>query len=940
MENKYKFILLLFISIICCLSTVNAEDVGELNDTNLFSSNEEPVDSVSASDLDDNLNNNFQQGSFKDLQTDIDNAKDVINLTRDYTFHDGDSGVKISKKITINGNNHIIDAKNNCRIFTITAPHVTLINLTFINGYSTDNGGAIYTTWNDLTIKESKFVNNHAKNGGAIYACNNPTRFNLINSEFTNNTAQYGKGGAIFCSGYNSNIINTKFIGNNAQNGGSIYWGESKKVLGKTTIYGNEANVINSTFVKNSAVNGGAVFWYANTGKIINSTFKQNYGYNADNGGAIYWKGESGVVDNVKFIENTAESCAGAIYWEGSHGTVLNSTFINNTAFCIGSQFKGGGAIMWKGKYGLIKDSNFTSNIAYTEGGAINWYETNDAKGEIFNCNFQNNKALAGSAIFMHYGSLDINDSSFFNNQAGSDGITCDITKENNIFHLTSVFTGNDNMINAIYNYKLFNEYWQINFNNTKYWGIDGVMNTNDGEIVIDDHESRIKINFEVYDKNNNLVGNLTAFTDINGVAKVDVKGLNPGNYTVKAIHYEDCYYDEISKSKTFEVDKLSTKIIAKHVWDNALTHDDIKVNVLDENNNSVQSGKCILLFEDSQYESDVIDGVAVFKNVEMPNPGYYDEIINYVGNEHYYSSVGDVEITVLKLDTYTYDHNVTPISQHEILVVVTVVDEFNNPVLSGEVELDVYYEDEINNQDSPILKATKDSFSLSENKKVYYAQIENGEAIFDIVLAHNGHYLIDAEYKGYKLYNPSEDIVGVDSYALNTTIKSDDITAKSGETRDITCDVVDQDNNPVKNGSVILKIGDNTYEASVIDGKATFEDVMMPDSDSIAYVEYIGNDDYNSSNSTFNITIENNNTENTTHGDNNTNDTNVDVIIEPPVSIFPPDIKLMDTTSVEDTDFEEDEDMLSHNVTGNPLFAILIVFTTLVCNICLKRRK
>ena len=924
MESKSIFVFMILTVLLCCITTVSAEDIDDEN-LNLFSQDTEPI-----CEIDENEIDSTEEGSLKDLQTDITNADSVINLTKDYKYKSGDSEVKISKKITINGNNHIIDAQNSCRIFNIVAPHVTLINLTFINGHSSADGGAINTFKNDLTIKDCKFINNHAKNGGAIYAYDNPVRFNLIDCEFINNSAQYGKGGAIFCSGFNSNIINTTFIGNNAQNGGSIYWGESKKVLGKNTIYGNEAKVINSTFIKNSAVNGGAVFWFANAGKIINSTFKQNFGYNADNGGAIYWKGQDGVVENTKFIQNTAESRAGAIYWEGSKGCVTNSIFINNTAYCIGSQFNGGGAIMWKGKYGVIKNSNFTSNQAYTEGGAINWYETNDAKGEISNCNFQYNKALAGSALFMHYGSLDIENSSFFNNQAGSDDITCELTKQGNNIHLTSVFTGNNNMINAIYNYKIGKTYWEINLNNTLYWGIDGEMNTNDGNVIIDDHKSKFAINFEVYDSANNLVKNLTCFTNIDGMAEVDIDGLNPGNYTARAIHYEDNYYDEImSKTTTFVIDKLSTKITANHAWDKSLTHDDIKVNVFDENNKPVQFGTCELFFEnDMTYEAEVINGVAIFKNVEMPLPGNYDENVKYIGNEMYEESNGDVEITVLKLDSYTYDHNVTHITPHEIFVVVTVIDEFNNPVESGEVELDIYYEDSEPLKQN-VLAASK-NYELE--KEVFTAPIKHGKAAFDVVLSHNGHYLLDAEYLGDRLYNPSHDEVIAESYALNTTIKSEDIDAKSGETRDVTCDIVDQDGKAVKNGTATLRIGDKTYRTNVVDGKATFENVEMPDSDTVAFVDYIGNDDYNSSNSTFKINIAVNDTSNSTEDENTT-----ETIHYPTGGVNYPE-GMVGEASFEGKYVEEAR--VDKNSTGNPIFAILIVLITLVCNFSLKRRK
>lgn len=920
MENKSIFFILMFSVMLFCISTVSAEDIQNNDTLNLFSSDELGIDDES------------ETGSLNDLQKDIDKADDVINLTKDYTCSSNDITVKIDKKITINGNNHIIDAKKHGRIFTITCPHVTINNLTFVNGYSSDKGGAIYTTWNDIKISNCKFINNTAHEGGAIYASNNAIRFNLINCEFINNKADL-RAGALYCAGYNSEVLSSTFIANVAQNGGSIYWGESKKVYNKSVMYGNEGRIINSKFINNSACNGGAVFWFANAGKIADSEFKSNYGYSSDNGGAIYWKGENGVINNTRFIENIANCRGGAIYWEGYWGTVTQSNFTNNTAVCAGSQFRGGGAIMWKGKHGLIEKSQFNYNTAYTDGGAIHWYETNDAKGQVSKCTFEYNCAYQGSAIFVYYGDLDINDSVFLKNLAVSDEITSEAVADNGVVNLKSVFTGNDNMINAIHNYKSFG-YKTVTLTNVTYWDVNGVSNTNNNTVSIDEHESGIKINFEIYERNGNMVKNLTVLTDSNGLASTSISGLKAGDYTVKAIHYEDEYYTEISNTNTLKINKLSTVISAKHIWDKALTYDDIYVNVIDENNNNVLNGTCVLIFEEDNYTAEVNDGIAVFKNVKIPLPGHYDESIRYLGNEYYKASTGDVEITVLKLNTYTTDHNIRYISQHEILVEVTVVDEFGNPVLSGTVELDILFEDE-----KPVLKLSSRNI-LKAGKQTYYCEIDNGKAIFDIVLPKNGHYLVDAYYLGDKLYNPSQDETEADSYALNTTVKTKNISAKANETRNITCDIVDSKGNPVKNGTAILNINGKKYETIVEDGKAIFSDVFMPEKDTSAIVNYLGNDDYNPSNSTFNIIIENNETEKQTQ--ENTSDDNSTINNETDYHLYGalinPVKPILGSAIYEEPDYQHED--VSTKSTGNPIFVLLLVLLSLICNSCYKRRK
>ena len=81
------------------------------------------------------------EGSFTDLQNDLSGQTEVT-LTRNYTYQDSDSslkgGIPLSGSIKIIGNgNIVIDAKNQARIFNITAGStVTLQGITFINGYA------------------------------------------------------------------------------------------------------------------------------------------------------------------------------------------------------------------------------------------------------------------------------------------------------------------------------------------------------------------------------------------------------------------------------------------------------------------------------------------------------------------------------------------------------------------------------------------------------------------------------------------------------------------------------------------------------------------------------------------------------------------------------------------------------------------------------------
>ena len=78
-------------------------------------------------------------GEFRDLNKEITFAMPnaEITLDKDYTFNSKydyyySEGIEISKPITINGNNHIIDGNGAARIFDITSNNVVLKNIIFI----------------------------------------------------------------------------------------------------------------------------------------------------------------------------------------------------------------------------------------------------------------------------------------------------------------------------------------------------------------------------------------------------------------------------------------------------------------------------------------------------------------------------------------------------------------------------------------------------------------------------------------------------------------------------------------------------------------------------------------------------------------------------------------------------------------------------------------
>ena len=115
-------------------------------------------------------------------------------------------GINITHNVTINGNGHTIDGKNQARIFYVYPDcNVTFKDIVFINGNATDEdevGGAVLANESAIcTALNCSFINNVAYHAGALYG-------NAINCSFINNAAAY------YAGAMGGNATNCIFINN------------------------------------------------------------------------------------------------------------------------------------------------------------------------------------------------------------------------------------------------------------------------------------------------------------------------------------------------------------------------------------------------------------------------------------------------------------------------------------------------------------------------------------------------------------------------------------------------------------------------------------------------------------------------------------------------------------------------------------------------------
>jgi len=213
--------------------------------------------------------------------------------------------------------------------------------------------------------------------------------------------------------------------------------------------YGN-LSVTDCSFLGNTANDdGGAIHNYYGSLSVSDSSFTGNDASrnDASRGGAIYSQSGSVFVNGCSFTGNIASS-GGAIYNYGSGNTVslINSSFTGNTATNLG------GAIVFYGGSVSVDGCSFTSNTAFSSGGAI----FSGGSVSLINSSFTSNTAFSsGGAIYnsySYYGSLSVSGCSFSGNSASSSGGAI-FSESGSVFITGCSFMGNTaNNGSAIFN--------------------------------------------------------------------------------------------------------------------------------------------------------------------------------------------------------------------------------------------------------------------------------------------------------------------------------------------------------------------------------------------------------------------------------------------------------------------------------------------------------
>ena len=299
---------------------------------------------------------------------------------------------------------------------------VTITDSVFENNVATAEGGAVdfsHASVKDLvvSINNSSFVGNKAPVAGAIFT---NVDSKITNSNFINNSA--AKIGGAICNVNDLTVENSKFVNNTPQaihNSKELHLGietftDLQNAIGLVdgilTLDSDIAMTDDESagFVNGVAINKDIVIdgkGHTISAEDLGRIFSIGEGFTvtltnatlingkADKGGAIYNDG-SLTLSDVKLSDNAADSYGGAVFNNG-HLVVGNSVFDSNDVLNRGSASVdyGGAAIYnWYDGVLTVSGSNFTNNIK----------------------NYKNGDRLVGAVATI--GDATISDSCFVNN--------------------------------------------------------------------------------------------------------------------------------------------------------------------------------------------------------------------------------------------------------------------------------------------------------------------------------------------------------------------------------------------------------------------------------------------------------------------------------------------------------------------------------------------
>ena len=730
--------------------------------------------------------------------------------------------------------------------FSIATNFIDIDGTKFVNN-SALYGGAMFVWGSNYSISNSVFDNNSAfgkgnmtpnnNNGGALVVTqgNIPISGTIINSNFTNNKAQYG--GAAWINEGTVDISNSNFINNTATVEAGAIGFEPAYTKITATVYG--TNFINNT----AGVDGGAIYSNGDL-RISDSDFDNNKAQKAD----IIYSNINGLLSiNGNNYSNYTENKAPIINLAGietisSDGGVIITVLDNKTVnVCYGDVVTLHAIITVDGVLVANQDLSFSvyngedvvvcKANSLLNGSYVATYKINDVINKTVSIVYDGPEVHINTGILnvskanpdLTVGALNITvgDLEIITVTGPKDATGLITLTLNGIDYILPIYNGEakfyfQDLAYGTYDvsasYSGDNHY--VAAENSTVFKVDKVLaNLNIHVEDITFGENGLVIITLPSDIDGSIVtvnvnGKVYPVTVENGFAKLPLRELNAGDYTISAVFAgNDKYLPGVSNAllTVSKADSALNVLISDVGYDGVFN-----INVALTGVDAIGlNGNVIVTVNNKDYSVNIVNGKGTAVGVKLA-AGTYDFTAAWAGNDNY-NAVGDSgKFSVAKVDSI-------------IDVAVSDIKVGEDAVISVK-----------------LLSDATGSVTVTVNGKDYTETVVNGVANVKVADLKAGTYDVAVKYSGDNNYNAA---VATSSFTVSKVDSTMDVTVNDivfgGDL------IVDAVLSGDATGEVVITVNGVDYPVPIVDGKATGTIGGLAAGDYTVTVKYAGDDKY-----------------------------------------------------------------------------------------------
>ena len=730
--------------------------------------------------------------------------------------------------------------------FSIATNFIDIDGTKFVNN-SALYGGAMFVWGSNYSISNSVFDNNSAfgkgnmtpnnNNGGALVVTqgNIPISGTIINSNFTNNKAQYG--GAAWINEGTIDISNSNFINNTATVEAGAIGFEPAYTKITATVYA--TNFINNT----AGVDGGAIYSNGDL-RISDSDFDNNKAQKAD----IIYSNINGLLNiNGNNYSNYTENKAPIINLAGietisSDGGVIITVLDNKTVnVCYGDVVTLHAIITVDGVLVANQDLSFSvyngedvvvcKANSLLNGSYVATYKINDVINKTVSIVYD------GPEVHINTGILNVSKANpdltvgALNITVGDLEIITVTGPKDATGLITLTLNGIDYIL-PIYNGEAKFYFQDLAYGtydvSASYSGDNHYVAAENSTVFkVDKVLANLKINVEDITFGENGLVIITLPSDIdgsivtvnvngkvypvdieNGFGKLPLRELDAGDYTISAVFAGNDKYLPGVSNALLTVSKADP---ALNVLISDVGYDGVfNINVALTGVDAIGlNGNVIVTVNNKDYSVNIVNGKGTAVGVKLA-AGTYAFAAAWAGNDNY-NAVGDSgKFSVAKVDSI-------------IDVAVSDIKVGEDAVISVK-----------------LLSDATGSVTVTVNGKDYTETVVNGVANVKVADLKAGTYDVAVKYSGDNNYNAA---VATSSFTVSKVDSTMDVTVNDivfGG--DLTVDAVLPDD---ATGEVVITVNGVDYHVSIENGKATGTISGLAAGDYTVAIKYVGDDKY-----------------------------------------------------------------------------------------------